>query len=106
MNEVVDKINRIEIMRMQVEDLRKAHATNATLDTALAGIYKRMYDTELHFLSRTEMHSDDKWYVEKYKLYLTSSGCSPKSAAAAATSMGGAGYRPTNAAAAASSRIA
>ena len=29
-----------------------------------------MYDTELHYLSRTEMHSDDKWYVEKYKLYL------------------------------------
>ena len=29
-----------------------------------------MYETELHYLSRTEMHSDDKWYVEKYKLYL------------------------------------
>ena len=29
-----------------------------------------MYDTELHYLSRTEMHSDDKWYVEKYKLYM------------------------------------
>ena len=28
-----------------------------------------MCDTELHYLSRTEMHSDDKWYVEKYKLY-------------------------------------
>jgi len=28
-----------------------------------------MYDTELHFLSRTEMHSDDKWYVEKYQVY-------------------------------------
>ena len=69
-NEVVDKINRIEIMRMQVEDLRKAHAGDKALDKALAAIYKRMYDTELHYLSRTEMHSDDKWYVEKYKLYM------------------------------------
>ena len=69
MDEVVDTINRIEIMRMQVEDLRKQHGTNRQLDDALAAIYKRMYDTELHFLSRTEMHSDDKWYVEKYKLY-------------------------------------
>ena len=69
MNEVADKINKIEIMRMQVEDLRKAHGANAALDKALAGIHQKMYDTELHFLSRTEMHSDDKWYVEKYKVY-------------------------------------
>jgi hypothetical protein len=55
-------------MRMRVEDLRKQHAGNRRLDAALAAIYKRMYDTELHFLSRTEMHSDDKWYVEKYRL--------------------------------------
>ena len=69
-NEVVDKINRIEIMRMQVEDLRKAaRGEQASSTRRSRRIYKRMYDTELHFLSRTEMHSDDKWYVEKYKLY-------------------------------------
>ncbi len=55
---------------MQVEDLRKQHAANRALDQALAALYQRMYETELHFLSRTEMHSDDKWYVEKYKLYM------------------------------------
>ena len=32
MDEVTDKINRIEIMRMQVEDLRKQHANNRKLD--------------------------------------------------------------------------
>jgi hypothetical protein len=35
---VVDKINRIEIMRMQVEDLRKANAANKQLDSGLAAI--------------------------------------------------------------------
>jgi len=99
-NEVVDKINRIEIMRMQVEDLRKQHGGDAALDGALAGIYKRMYDTELHFLSRTEMHSDDKWYVEKYKLYMNLVWLLAEIGGGGGDVMGGAGFRPTNAAAA------
>ena len=98
MDEVTDKINRIEIMRMQVEDLRKQHAKNRKLDAALAGIYQRMYDTELHFLSRTEMHSDDKWYVEKYKLYLNLVWLLAEIGGNGGDVAGGAGYRPTNAA--------
>jgi photosystem II stability/assembly factor-like uncharacterized protein len=97
-NEVVDKINRIEIMRAQVEDLRKQHASNRALDQALAGIYKRMYDTELHFLSRTEMHSDDKWYVEKYRLYLNLVWLLAEIGGSGGDVAGGVGYRPTNAA--------
>jgi hypothetical protein len=97
-NEVVDKVNRIEIMRAQVEDLRKQHGSNRALDQALAGIYKRMYDTELHFLSRTEMHSDDKWYVEKYKLYLNLVWLLAEVGGSGGDVAGGVGYRPTNAA--------
>jgi photosystem II stability/assembly factor-like uncharacterized protein len=96
LNEVTDKINRIEVMRMQVEDLRKEHAQNRALDQALAGIYKRMYDTELHFLSRTEMHSDDKWYVEKYKLYLNLVWLLGEIGGSASDVAGGVAYRPTN----------
>ena len=98
MNEVADKINKIEIMRMQVEDLRKAHGANAALDKALAGIYQKMYDTELHFLSRTEMHSDDKWYVEKYKTYFNLIWLLAEVGGGGGDVMGGAGYRPTVAA--------
>jgi hypothetical protein len=99
LNEVVDKINRIEVMRMQVEDLRKQHGGSRELDQALAGIYKKMYDTELHFLSRTEMHSDDKWYVEKYKLYLNLVWLLAEVGGGGSDVAGGVGYRPTNAAA-------
>ncbi len=98
MNEVVDKINRIEVMRMQVEDLRRQHATARDLDQALAGIYQKMYETELHFLSRTEMHSDDKWYVEKYKLYLNLCWLLSEVGGGGGDVAGGVGYRPTNAA--------
>jgi hypothetical protein len=98
MNEVVDRINRIEIMRMQVEDLRRQHARSRPLDEALASLYQRMYDTELHFLSRTEMHSDDKWYVEKYKLYLNLVWLLAEVGGSGGDVAGGVGYRPTNAA--------
>jgi photosystem II stability/assembly factor-like uncharacterized protein len=100
MNEVADKINRIEIMRMQVEDLRKANAANPAIDKALADIHKRMYDTELHYLSRTEMHSDDKWYVEKYKLYFNLIWLLAEIGGGGGDVMGGAGYAPTGAASA------
>jgi photosystem II stability/assembly factor-like uncharacterized protein len=96
-NQVVDRINRIEIMRMQVEDLRKQHASSKPLSTALAAIYKRMYDTELHYLSRTEMHSDDKWYVEKYRLYMNLVWLLAEIGGAGGDVMGGLGYRPTDA---------
>ncbi len=99
MNDVVDKINRIEIMRMQVEDLRKANAAQQGSSTRRSpAIYKRMYDTELHFLSRTEMHSDDKWYVEKYKLYLNLVWLLAEVGGSGGDVAGGVGYRPTNAA--------
>ncbi|MBA2301422.1 MAG: hypothetical protein H0W08_02165 [Acidobacteria bacterium] len=97
-NEVVNRINRIEIMRAQIEDLRKQHGADKTLDSSLAAIYKRLYDTELHYLSRTEMHSDDKWYVEKYKLYLNLVWLLAEIGGGGGDVMGGVGYRPTNAA--------
>jgi hypothetical protein len=97
-NDVTDKINRIEIMKMQVEDLRAKHASDQALDSALAGIGKRMYDAELHFLSRTDLHSDDKWYVEKYKLYMNLVWLLAEIGGSGGDVAGGVGYRPTNAA--------
>ena len=98
MNEAADVINRIEIMRMKVEDLQKANASTPELARALDALYKRMYETELHFLSRTEMHSDDKWYVEKYKVYFNLIWLLAEVGGGGGDVMGGAGYPPTMAA--------
>ena len=97
-NTTVNRINRIEIMRMKVEDLRKQHAAAKDLDQALAAIYQRMYEAELHYLSRTEMHSDDKWYVEKYKIYMNLTWLAAEIGSGGGDVMGGLAYRPTNAA--------
>jgi photosystem II stability/assembly factor-like uncharacterized protein len=97
-NQVVDRINRIEVMRARVEDLQKEHAANKPLAAALAALYKKMYETELHYLSRTEMHSDDKWYVEKYRLYLNLVWLLAEIGGSGGDVAGGVGYRPTNAA--------
>ena len=97
LDEVADKINRIEIMRAQVEDLRKTHAADKALDSALAGIGDKLYNSELHYLSRTEMHSDDKWYVEKYKLYNNLVWLLAEVGGSGGDVAGGVGYRPTNA---------
>ncbi|HEX5071052.1 MAG TPA: hypothetical protein VFV78_12625 [Vicinamibacterales bacterium] len=94
-DDVVNKINRIEIMREQVEKLR-ADAANKPSDAALAAIYDKMYNTELNYLTRTEMHSDDKWYVEKYKLYMNLIWMLGEVGGGASDVAGGVAYGPTS----------
>ncbi len=63
-------INRLEIMRKQIEDLVKSDSTAADLKAALKDFDKKAMDVELKLLTRSDLHSDDKWYVEQYKVYL------------------------------------
>ena len=98
MSESAGMINRIEIMKMQVEDQQKALAANADARKALADLAKKLYDTELNFLSRTELHSDDKWYVEKYKLHFNLIWLLAEVGGGGGDVMGGVGYKPTRAA--------
>jgi photosystem II stability/assembly factor-like uncharacterized protein len=97
-NRAVDMINRLEVMRKQIEDLEAAHAGNSEALEALAALDGTMYDAELHLLSRTDMHSDDKWYVEAYKVYMQYLWLSAEVGLGAGDVQGGAEYRPTDAA--------
>ena len=51
----------------------------------------------LQLLSRTELHSDDKWYVEQYKIYLNLIWHYGEIAAGGGDVAGGAEHRPTTA---------
>jgi len=96
MNRTVAMINRLEIMRKQVEDLR-GDREGAALE-ALEALDRTMLEAELHFLSVTDLHSDDKWYVEGYKVYMQYIWLSGEVALGAGDVQGGAEYRPTDAA--------
>jgi hypothetical protein len=98
MNETVDMINRLEVMRKQIEDLEAANAGNPAALEALAALDQTMFDAEVHFLSVTDMHSDDKWYVEAYKVYMQYIWLSGEIGLGAGDVQGGAEYRPTDAA--------
>src|SRR5256885_6126420 len=97
MNAAVDMINRLEVMRKQVEDQRTAHATDSAVQGSLAALDARMLDVELRLLSRTDLHSDDKWYVEPYKVYMNLIWLSGEVGSGAGDVAGGADYRPTDA---------
>jgi photosystem II stability/assembly factor-like uncharacterized protein len=96
-NTTVDLANRLEIMRKQIEDLVKADTTAAASKAALRALDQKMLDVELQLLSRSDLHSDDKWYVEQYKIYLNLLWLYGEVGTGASDMAGGADFRPTDA---------
>jgi photosystem II stability/assembly factor-like uncharacterized protein len=96
-NGSVDIINRIEIMRKQIEDLVASDATAAADRTALLAEDKKALEVELLLLSKAELNSDDKWFTERHKLYMSLLWLSAEVGTGAGDVAGGAEYRPTDA---------
>jgi photosystem II stability/assembly factor-like uncharacterized protein len=97
MNAAVDMINRIEVMRKQIEDLARTHRGKPEIENALKELDAKMMDVELLLLSRTDLHSDDKWYVEAYKIYMNLIWLNGVVGTGAGDVAGGADARPTDA---------
>jgi hypothetical protein len=95
-NETAEMINRLEIVRKQLEDQLKASAGKAPLEKALKDFDRKALDVELRLLSRSDLHSDDKWYVEAYKVYLNLLWFFGDVGLGASDVAGGADYRPTD----------
>ena len=64
---------------------------------ALHEMDKKMLDVELRLLSRSDLHSDDKWYVESYKVYQNLIWLNGVVNSGAGDVAGGADERPTDA---------
>jgi hypothetical protein len=97
MNTAVDLINRLETMRRQIEDQLAANQGKAALEKPLRALDQKLMDVELKLLSRTDLHSDDKWYVEKYRIYMNLIWLSAEVGTGGGDVAGGAEYRPTDA---------
>jgi photosystem II stability/assembly factor-like uncharacterized protein len=96
-NTTVDMINRIEVMRKQIEDQLKTTAGQDGAGAALRALDQEMLGIELRLVSRTELHSDDKWYVEPYGVYLNLIWLAGEVGTGAGDVAGGAEFRPTEA---------
>ncbi|MEP6766615.1 MAG: hypothetical protein ABJB66_20030, partial [Gemmatimonadaceae bacterium] len=96
-NTSVDVINRLEILRKQIEDLRGSDTTSAEHKAALATMDQKAMDVELLLLSREELHSDDKWFTERHKTYMALLWLSAELGTGAGDVAGGAEFRPTDA---------
>ena len=70
LNASADMVNKIEVMRKQILDQQKANAEKADVQAALSDLDKKMLAVELQLISHSDMNSDDKYYVEPYKIYM------------------------------------
>jgi len=100
LNATVEVVNRLEVMRKQIEDQLKPAGTASDgggAGDALRELDRKMLDVELRLVSRAELHSDDKWFVEPYKVYLNLVWLSGEVGTGAGDVAGGAEFRPTDA---------
>ena len=94
-NESVDLLNRLEVVGRQIEDQLRANQANTQLAKELRALEQQRMYVLLQLLSRTELHSDDKWYVEAYRIYLNLLWLYGEVGTGAGDVAGGAEYRPT-----------
>ena len=97
MNDAAAMANKLEIMRKQIEDLLAANASDASLVQPLRELDTKMMNVELRILSRSDLNTDDKWYVEPTKLFLSLIWLSGEVGTGAGDVAGGADHRPTDA---------
>jgi photosystem II stability/assembly factor-like uncharacterized protein len=98
MSAAADMVNNLEILRKQIEDELKANGGKPEAERALRDIDQKLLAVELRLVSRTELHSDDKWYVESYKVYQNLIWLNGVVNSGAGDVAGGADERPTDAA--------
>ena len=91
-------VNTLEIVRKQVEDYLKPDSLAASITEPLRALDQKALGVELLLLTRSDLHSDDKWFVEQYKVYLNLVWLNGTIGTGAGDVAGGADYRPTDAA--------
>lgn len=90
-------INAIEIVRKQIEDDEKSDGSDADLKQSLQTLDQEALGVEMRLLTRSDLHSDDKWYVEQPRVYLDLIWLYGEVGTGAGDVAGGADYRPTDA---------
>ncbi|HEY3934803.1 MAG TPA: hypothetical protein VGL65_09320 [Gemmatimonadales bacterium] len=90
-------IDTLEAVRRQIEDDVKSDGTTADAKNSLDALDKKALAVELQLLTNSDLNSDDKWYVEKPRVYLNLIWLYGEVGTGAGDVAGGADYRPTDA---------
>src|SRR5207237_872588 len=96
MNAAAGMINKLEIVRKQIEDQRHAATATSDVASALWALDAKLLGVELRLLTKSDLNSDDKYYVEAYKVYLNLIWLAGEVGTGAGDVAGGADSRPTD----------
>lgn len=95
-NKAAEMTNQLEIWRKQIEDFKKANAGKPGIVNQLDEIDQQMWATENQVVSRSEIHSDDKYFPEAYKIYMNLIWLSGAVGQGASDEAGGVDWKPTD----------
>ncbi len=95
MTDAVNMINPLETMRKAIADERAANVGKADVVAALDSLDARMLGVEYQLLSRSDLQSDDKYFIEPSKVYTGLLWLSGEIGSGAGDVAGGPDYRPT-----------
>jgi photosystem II stability/assembly factor-like uncharacterized protein len=94
-----DMINSIEVMRKQLEDVKKAYrddASKAALVKQVEEMDKKLLDVETRLLEPAQMTSDDKYFQQAYRVYMNLIWLNGEVGPGAGDVAGGADFPPTD----------
>jgi len=96
-NRVSAMVNHLETMRRQVQDQLAASAGTDELEAALRAMEKKLETVEFMLIEQPLTLSDDKYFVEAYKVYANLIWLNGAVSTGAGDVAGGADFRPTDA---------
>ena len=94
-----DMINSIEVMRKQLEDVKKAYrddTSKAALVKQVEEMDKKLLDVETRLLEPAQMTSDDKYFQQAYRVYMNLIWLNGEVGPGAGDVAGGADFPPTD----------
>jgi len=89
-------VNKMEVWRRQLEDHAKANAAKPAVLKSIKELDDKIWAVENKLVSRSEIHSDDKYFPEAYKVYMNLIWLSGGVGQGASDEAGSIDYKPTD----------
>ena len=96
LNQTSDMVNHLETMRREIEDQLKVQSINPELAKSLRNMDAKLQAVEFKLLEKSSTLSDDKYFVQAYKVYSNLIWLNGAVGTGAGDEAGGADYRPTD----------